>query len=98
MGIIDILTNFGKKKRMENILRSVVHNSRTISCIPPFQYGERFYKFMTQKVFLTAEQIQAEIRAREQNAPSPVFDSKDTKELLKKWPIIKVYKFSQYIF
>ena len=35
MGIIDILTNFGKKKRMENILRSVFHNSRTISCIPP---------------------------------------------------------------
>ena len=39
---------------------------------------------MTEKVYLTNEQLEAEIRAREQNEPSPVFDSKDTKELLKK--------------
>ena len=35
VGIIDILTNFGKKKLMENLVRSVFHNSRTISCVPP---------------------------------------------------------------
>ena len=65
MGIIDILTNFGKKKRFENVVRSIVHNSRTISCIPPFQYGERFKKFMMEKVYLSQEQIQAEKQARE---------------------------------
>ncbi len=27
MGIIDILTNFGKKKRVENIVRSIIHDS-----------------------------------------------------------------------
>ena len=65
MGIIDILTNFGKKKRMENILRSIVHNPRTISCIPPEAYGNRFYEFMTQKVFLSQEEIKRELKARE---------------------------------
>ena len=43
MGIIDILTNFGKKKRMENIIKSIVQNPRTISCMPPVGYGNRFY-------------------------------------------------------
>ena len=73
MGIIDILTNFGMKKKMENTVRSIVHNPRTISCIPPFQYGERFYSFMTQKVYLTQAQIKAEIRSRENGEPTPVF-------------------------
>ena len=53
VGIIDILTNFGKKKLMENLVRSVFHNSRTISCVPPQQYGDRFFAFMNGKVFLT---------------------------------------------
>lgn len=75
MGIIDILTNFGTKKRMENMVRSIIHNSQTISCIPPFQYGERFYNFMTKKVYLTSEQIEAEIRAKENGQPSPIFDA-----------------------
>lgn len=55
MGIIDILTNFGTKKRIENAVRSIVHNSKTISCIPPLQYGERFYQFMSNNVFLSEE-------------------------------------------
>ena len=47
MGIIDTLTNFGKKKKIENTFKSIVQNSRTISCVPPYQYGERFYQWMT---------------------------------------------------
>ncbi len=74
MGIIDILTNFGKKKRVENIVRSIIHDSQTISCIPPQAYGERFYTFMTEKVYLTQEQIRKEIKAKEQGTKSPVFD------------------------
>ena len=53
MVIIDILTNFGTKKKLENAVRSIVHNSKTISCIPPLQYGDRFYRFMTEKVYIT---------------------------------------------
>ena len=64
MGIIDILTNFGKKKRVENLVRSVVHNKRTISCIPPGAYGDRFLQFMTEKVFLAPQQMAAEIKSR----------------------------------
>jgi hypothetical protein len=73
MGIIDILTNFGGKKKVENVVRSIVHNSKTISCIPPTQYGVRFYDFMTKKVFLKEEQIAAEIKSRENGEPSPIF-------------------------
>ena len=35
MGIIDILTNFGKKKKIENVMRSIFQNSATVSCVPP---------------------------------------------------------------
>ena len=74
MGIIDILTNFGTKKKIENMVRSVVHNSRTISCIPPQQYGDRFFRFMNERVFITQQQISEEIAAREKGKPSPIFD------------------------
>ena len=67
MGIIDILTNFGAKKWCENKIRSLIHNSRTISCLPPHDYGERFYSFMTEKVYLSQEQISEEIRLRSNN-------------------------------
>ena len=76
MGIIDILTNFGKKKRVENIVRSIVHDSQTISCIPPQAYGERYYNFMTTKVFLSQDQIRKEIKAKREGTKSPIFDWK----------------------
>jgi len=74
MGIIDILTNFGKKKRVENLIRCIVHNPRTISCIPPYQYGERFYTFMTEKVYLTQQKINEELKSRQAGQKSPIFD------------------------
>jgi hypothetical protein len=35
MGIIDILTNFGTTKRLENLGKSIVHDGKTISCVHP---------------------------------------------------------------
>jgi Phosphatidylinositol-4-phosphate 5-Kinase len=46
MGIIDILTTFGVKKRFENIGKSIRHDSRTISAVHPKKYARRFLKYM----------------------------------------------------
>jgi 1-phosphatidylinositol-4-phosphate 5-kinase len=51
MGIIDILTGFGKKKVLENFGKSIIYDKYTISCVPPVQYGDRFFAFMRDKVF-----------------------------------------------
>jgi hypothetical protein len=51
MGIIDTLTGYGKIKVAENVLKSVIYDSQTISCVPPQQYSTRFYNFMCDTVF-----------------------------------------------
>lgn len=35
MGIIDTLTGYGGVKKLENTFKSVIYDSKTISCIPP---------------------------------------------------------------
>jgi hypothetical protein len=50
LGIIDILTNYGAKKKMEYGSKRVFFG-KTISCIPPHEYGTRFYNFMKDEVF-----------------------------------------------
>ena len=50
MGIIDILTNYGGKKKVEFGVKRVLQG-KTISCIPPVDYGNRFYNFMKDEVF-----------------------------------------------
>ena len=52
VGIIDTLTGFGTKKVLENTFKSIVYDGKTISCVPPVQYGDRFYKFMMKEVFV----------------------------------------------
>jgi hypothetical protein len=51
MGIIDTLTGFGAKKMLEHTAKSIIYDGKTISCVPPFQYGERFFNFMQEHVF-----------------------------------------------
>jgi 1-phosphatidylinositol-4-phosphate 5-kinase len=48
-GIIDILTNFSAKKKLEYVAKRVVYGP-TVSAIPPQDYAQRFYEFMT-KIF-----------------------------------------------
>lgn len=51
MGIIDTLTGYGGAKKLENTFKSIVYDSKTISCIPPVAYGDRFYNFMVEHVY-----------------------------------------------
>lgn len=46
LGIIDCLTNYSLKKRLETFWRSLSHSRSTISAIPAKEYGDRFLKFI----------------------------------------------------
>lgn len=46
LGIIDCLTNYGVKKKVETFWRSMSHSRRTISAVPAEEYGNRFVKFV----------------------------------------------------
>ena len=46
VGIIDILTQYNLKKIGEHHLKSLFHDSRLISAIPPAPYRSRFVKYM----------------------------------------------------
>lgn len=50
IGIIDILTNFSTKKKLEYLSKRVVYGP-TISAIPPRDYADRFLKFLKHNLF-----------------------------------------------
>lgn len=45
-GIIDCLTNYSLIKKLETVWRSLNHDLRVVSAIPPKQYSHRFYDFI----------------------------------------------------
>lgn len=46
LGIIDCLTNYSVKKKLETFWRSLSHTRSTISSVPASEYGDRFLKFI----------------------------------------------------
>lgn len=51
MGLIDILTHYGMKKRTANTVKQVKHGSGAeISTVKPEQYSKRFYDFVNKIV------------------------------------------------
>ncbi len=55
VGIIDILTPWGNKKRLEHFFTSRMCCERDVSCQRPMAYARRFYEFMRDRVFLPSE-------------------------------------------
>jgi 1-phosphatidylinositol-4-phosphate 5-kinase len=53
-GIIDILTPWGAKKKLERFFTSQIHCGRDVSCQAPDVYAARFSEFMKHHVFLSA--------------------------------------------
>ena len=45
LGIVDILTEWSCRKRLEHAVNGVLRGCRDISCQPPRRYGERFLSF-----------------------------------------------------
>ncbi|CCK67945.1 uncharacterized protein KNAG_0A02560 [Huiozyma naganishii CBS 8797] len=50
VGIIDCLTNYSLRKRLETVWRSLNHNLDEVSAIPPEKYATRFYDFISMSV------------------------------------------------
>ena len=49
-GIIDILQKYNKRKKMENFLRGINNDVKTISCVPPDNYAARMMDFLKNKI------------------------------------------------
>jgi len=54
LGIIDILTYYGGKKKLEHNFKRLRHPGKTqqISCCPPAMYAQRFISFMEKEVII----------------------------------------------
>lgn len=53
MGIIDFLTQYGERKRLERFVKTIAHfNSSGLSVMPARSYAKRFLTFMEQKVIV----------------------------------------------
>eukprot|EP00475_Leptophrys_vorax_P018137 TRINITY_DN2475_c0_g1_i1.p1 TRINITY_DN2475_c0_g1~~TRINITY_DN2475_c0_g1_i1.p1 ORF type:complete len:833 (+),score=181.17 TRINITY_DN2475_c0_g1_i1:140-2638(+) len=50
LGIIDILQNFGARKKLENMFLSIAKDSTGISALPPDPYSNRFLGFVFKNV------------------------------------------------
>lgn len=46
IGIIDILTFYGSRKKLEHAAKSIIYDNEAISCVPPKQYAERFITYL----------------------------------------------------
>ena len=46
MGLVDILTQYGLRKRTAQAAKSVKHGAAEISTVPPEQYGKRLCEFI----------------------------------------------------
>jgi 1-phosphatidylinositol-4-phosphate 5-kinase len=51
LGIIDILTFYGARKKLEHFFKTTIHKKQAVSCAPPAFYAERFLRYMDE-VFL----------------------------------------------
>ena len=48
LGIIDILTYYGARKKLEHFFKTTVHKKEAVSCAPPAFYAERFLRYMSE--------------------------------------------------
>ncbi|KAI1695447.1 phosphatidylinositol-4-phosphate 5-Kinase domain-containing protein [Ditylenchus destructor] len=60
IGIIDILQKYGWIKWTEHKLKSISHESKSISVVDPKEYAKRFKKHMREKVFRKAPECEKE--------------------------------------
>lgn len=49
-GVIDILTEFNAKKKLESTWKSIRYDKKSISAVNPKAYGERFIRFLEQVI------------------------------------------------
>ncbi|KAK7208307.1 hypothetical protein BZA70DRAFT_233600, partial [Myxozyma melibiosi] len=57
LGVIDCLTNYSLVKKLETFWKGLSHSREKLSAVPPVEYGERFFKFISS-IVKTPEQVQ----------------------------------------
>ncbi|KAK5778574.1 hypothetical protein RI543_004242 [Arxiozyma heterogenica] len=50
IGIIDCLTNYSFLKKLETLWRSLSHDTKLVSAIPPKDYANRFFEFIEDSI------------------------------------------------
>ena len=46
LGVIDILTHYGTRKKLEHFFKTTVNKKEAVSCVPPEFYAQRFIKYI----------------------------------------------------
>ena len=46
LGVIDILTHYGTRKKLEHFFKTTVNKKEAVSCAPPEFYAQRFIKYI----------------------------------------------------
>eukprot|EP00656_Telonema_subtile_P013210 TRINITY_DN1669_c0_g2_i1.p1 TRINITY_DN1669_c0_g2~~TRINITY_DN1669_c0_g2_i1.p1 ORF type:complete len:876 (+),score=250.00 TRINITY_DN1669_c0_g2_i1:69-2696(+) len=59
VGIIDILIPYSARKAAEHAAKSIIHDPKTISAVPPLDYAHRFQDFMLDNVVKCGTDAQA---------------------------------------
>ncbi|KAK9452764.1 SAICAR synthase [Dipodascopsis uninucleata] len=62
LGVIDCLTHYSMVKKLETFWKGLSHSREKLSAIPPTEYGERFFKFITS-IVKTPEVVRSERNA-----------------------------------
>eukprot|EP01063_Lacrimia_lanifica_P017943 TRINITY_DN24921_c0_g1_i1.p1 TRINITY_DN24921_c0_g1~~TRINITY_DN24921_c0_g1_i1.p1 ORF type:complete len:925 (+),score=273.86 TRINITY_DN24921_c0_g1_i1:100-2874(+) len=70
IGIIDLLTEFGFKKKGEYTLKSLYYRKGKVSCVPPSEYRERFVQW-TEYIFPCATPAWEASPQRRSLSPGP---------------------------
>lgn len=65
MGIIDFLTEYSFRKRVETFCKSLVHRRSELSAVPAFEYGDRFFRFLCLAVGSPIERKERKRRSEE---------------------------------
>ncbi|KAK9316024.1 hypothetical protein V1524DRAFT_394697 [Lipomyces starkeyi] len=77
LGVIDCLTNYSFAKKVETFWKGLSHSREKLSAIPPFEYGERFYKFIFSIVKTAGQGGSAQVRYPI-STPAPGDSANDT--------------------
>jgi 1-phosphatidylinositol-4-phosphate 5-kinase len=50
MGVIDVFTFYNVKKKFEHFGKAMWYEEKTVSCVPPQMYADRFVEWMQNAI------------------------------------------------
>eukprot|EP00127_Corallochytrium_limacisporum_P001174 Clim_evm9s44 gene=Clim_evmTU9s44 len=85
-GVIDILQQYGARKKLEHNFKAVIHDGKTVSVCHPSYYKRRFDNFFRDKVFkvLTDSHLLKDLHAPGTATRNKAFESSDDQMIRRK--------------